>query len=193
LGVTNVEFATGDAYALDFPDGNFDVVHAHQTLQHLADPVRALREMCRVAKPGGVVAARDADYGGMTWFPLLPGLSRWMDLYQAVHRSNGGEPDAGRHLRSWALQAGFGDVACTASMWSYGSDEERRWWGGMWADRVTQSSFAAQAVALGVIDQTGLDALAATWRDWSMASDGWFGIPSTEILFRKPSEQHPLR
>lgn len=48
---TNLGFATGDVYALDYPDGSFDVVHAHQVLQHLGDPVRALREMRRVIDP----------------------------------------------------------------------------------------------------------------------------------------------
>ena len=38
-GVDNVEFLVGDAYALPFADGSFDVVHAHQVLQHLGDPV----------------------------------------------------------------------------------------------------------------------------------------------------------
>src|SRR5262249_1021619 len=51
---TDVEFRIGDAYALDFPDATFDVVHAHQVLQHLTDPVAALREMSRVCRPGGV-------------------------------------------------------------------------------------------------------------------------------------------
>ena len=40
-----VEFAVGDLYSLDTGDETFDVVHAHQVLQHLADPVGALREM----------------------------------------------------------------------------------------------------------------------------------------------------
>src|ERR1700749_4983282 len=42
-----IEFAVADVHALDFPDDTFDVVHAHQVLQHLTDPVRALREMPR--------------------------------------------------------------------------------------------------------------------------------------------------
>src|SRR6476469_8747699 len=69
LGVTNVELAVGDAYALDLPDGSVDVVHAHQVLQHLSDPVAALVEMRRVCTVGGIVAVRDADYAAMTWHP----------------------------------------------------------------------------------------------------------------------------
>src|SRR3984957_6621919 len=75
-GVANhVEFAVGDVHALHFPDDTFDVVHAHQVLQHVADPVQALRELRRVCVPDGIVAARDADYAGFTWFPLLPTLA----------------------------------------------------------------------------------------------------------------------
>ena len=49
----NVGFTVGDVYQLDFPDDSFDIVHAHQVLQHLTDPVAALREMRRVCRPGG--------------------------------------------------------------------------------------------------------------------------------------------
>ncbi|MGZ8753455.1 MAG: class I SAM-dependent methyltransferase, partial [Acidimicrobiia bacterium] len=56
--VGDVTFAVGDVYALDFDDATFDVVHAHQVLQHLTDPVAALREMRRVCAPSGVVAVR---------------------------------------------------------------------------------------------------------------------------------------
>lgn len=186
LGLTNVEFAVGDAYALDAAANTFDVVHAHQTLQHVARPVAVLGEMYRVAKPGGVVAARDADYGAMFWTPASARLDEWMATYQAVHRSNGGDPDAGRSMRAWALAAGFTDVACTGSMWTYGTDDERAWWGGMWADRVLQSAFGPQAVALGITDQAGLERIADAWREWIATPTAWFGIPHGEILARKP-------
>src|SRR5690606_8133517 len=102
-GLTNTGFTTGDVHALDFPDGTFSVVHAHQVLQHVGDPVRALREMRRVTGPGGFVAVRDSDYAAMTWYPGSSGMDRWLDLYRRVARANGGEPDAGRRLKSWAL------------------------------------------------------------------------------------------
>src|ERR1022692_1346263 len=109
LGQSNVSFGVGDAYHLAFDDGVFDVVHAHQVLQHLSDPVAALVEMRRVCRPGGVVAARDGDYGGMFWFPEDPELSQWQDLYQRVARALAGEPDAGRRMLSWARAAGFAE------------------------------------------------------------------------------------
>ncbi|MGO2113140.1 MAG: methyltransferase domain-containing protein, partial [Pseudoclavibacter sp.] len=90
-GDDRTRFEVGDVYALQYPDASFDVVHAHQVLQHLGDPVAALREMSRVAKPGGIVAARDADYATMAWYPRLPQLDRWMELYQLLARANGGE------------------------------------------------------------------------------------------------------
>ena len=71
--VTNVTLQLGDVYDLEFDDGTFDVVHAHQVLQHLGDPVAALREMGRLCTPDGLVAIRDADYATMTWFPESPG------------------------------------------------------------------------------------------------------------------------
>jgi ubiquinone/menaquinone biosynthesis C-methylase UbiE len=66
-----VDFVTGDVHSLDFPDDTFDAVHAHQVLQHVGDPVRALSEMRRVCKPGGYVAARDSDYSAFFWFPEI--------------------------------------------------------------------------------------------------------------------------
>ncbi len=129
-GTKNIDFSIEDVHGLSFPDGAFDVVHAHQVLQHVADPVQALREMRRVTRPGGVVAARDADYAGFIWFPLLPELDDWVRLYRDAARANGGEPDAGRRLLSWAKAAGFEDVTATASTWCYATPEERAWWGG---------------------------------------------------------------
>lgn len=54
--VENVRFQVGNVMdKLDFEDGSFDVVHAHQVLQHVPDPVHALKEMRRVCAAGGIV------------------------------------------------------------------------------------------------------------------------------------------
>jgi len=178
----NLTFEVGDVFHLGFPDGSFDVVHAHQVLQHLADPVGALSEMRRVCRAGGIVAARDADYGAMFWHPSEPGLAEWQALYRGVSRSVGGEPDAGRHLRSWAIRAGFTRIETSASAWCYASDEERAWWGGLWSERVTSSRFAEQARRASLATSTDLERLAQAWRNWARARDGCFVIPHTEVL-----------
>jgi ubiquinone/menaquinone biosynthesis C-methylase UbiE len=177
-----VEFRVGNAYAIDEPDGSFDVVHAHQVLQHLAEPVTALAEMRRVCRPKGVVAARDSDYGAFAWWPESSGLERWLDLYRRLARANGGEPDAGRRLLSWARQAGFRTVEPSASVWCFATPEDRSWWGGLWADRVTESAFADQARASGLASEDELAALADAWREWAAAPDGWIAVPHGEVV-----------
>lgn len=180
----DIEFVVGDVHAMTFPDATFDVVHAHQVLQHVADPVGALREMRRVTKPGGLVAVRDSDYAAKAWYPRLPELDQWMRLYQQCARANGGEPDAGRHLLSWALRAGFTDVTASASTWCFATPEDRSWWGGMWADRIVDSALARQAVDSGFATTDELRAISAAWRTWAAAEDGWIALLHGEILAR---------
>src|SRR6185437_3835756 len=171
---TNLDFVTGDVYALDYPDDTFDVVHAHQVLQHLGDPVRALREMRRVTKPGGLIAARDVDYGGMSWYPDSRVLDEWLQLYLAVARGNGGDPRAGRRLHVWARQAGCTDVTCSSSNWTYATEAERAWWGGLWADRTVKSAYATNAIAGGYATAEDLERIAEGWRAWAADEDGWW-------------------
>jgi len=183
-GLETVDFAVGDVHALDFADDSFDIVHAHQVLQHLGDPVAALREMRRVTKPGGLVAVRDSDYAAFTWFPQLPELDEWLALYQRVARGNGGEPDAGRRLLSWAHAAGFTDVTATSSTWCFATGEDRAWWGGLWADRILVSDLAGTALATGAATTADLRRISDGWRAWAAEDDGWLSVLHGELLCR---------
>ena len=181
-GGPEVDYLVGDVHALDLPDDCFDVVHAHQVLQHVADPVQALREMVRVCRPGGVVAVRDGDYGAFAWFPASPGLDRWLELYRAAARATGGEPDAGRRLLGWAHAAGCRRVTASSSTWCYADPESRTAWGEGWADRILHSAVATQLLASGLADADELAAISAAWRDWSAQDDGWFSLLHGELL-----------
>lgn len=181
----SLTFEQADVMALPYPDASFDVVHAHQVLQHLPDPVGALREMRRVTRPGGLVAVRDVDYATMTWAPESEGLTDWRELYYEVARADGGEPDAGRRLVGWALAAGFApqDLHPSATAWSYAFGE-RRWWGRAWAERTTGSSFADHARAHGLADDVALEQISEAWRAWAEEPDGWFAMLHGELLAR---------
>jgi SAM-dependent methyltransferase len=183
-GLSTVDFAVGDAQALDFPDDSFDVVHAHQVLQHLGDPVAALREMRRVTRPGEIIAVRDSDYAAFAWFPRLPELDEWMALYQQVARANGGEPDAGRRLMAWAHAAGLSEVTATSSTWCFADQPDRDWWGGMWADRILESEMARTALNTGAATEADLQRISAAWQRWAADPDGWISLLHGEILCR---------
>ncbi len=180
----NTTFAVGDVYALTYGEDSFDVVHAHQVLQHLTDPVRALREMRRVLKPTGVVAARDSDYSIFAWAPDDASLLRWQSLYRSIARRNHAEPDAGRYLLTWAHEAGFRDVRYTTSNWTFADDESRDWWGNLWADRMQQSTTAHQAVEYGLATEAELAEIATAFREWAGKPDGIFITVHGEILAR---------
>ncbi|MEU6135811.1 class I SAM-dependent methyltransferase [Nocardioides sp. NPDC047086] len=183
-GVTNVDFRVEDVHALSIEDAAYDIVHAHQVLQHVLDPVQALREMRRVAKPGGIVAVRDSDYAAFVWWPESAELTEWLRLYRRAARANGGEPDAGRRLVSWARAAGFDDIQATSSTWCFSAPEDRAWWGGLWADRFTDSAVARQLVDSGDATTADLARVADGWRSWAEAEDGWFSVLHGEILAR---------
>ena len=178
----NVTFTTGDVYGLEFPDATFDVVHAHQVLQHLTRPVDALREMRRVLRPGGILAVRDSDYAGFVWAPDDPLLDRWLELYHQITRRNGAEANAGRYLLGWVRAAGFRDVQASSSTWTLADPDGREWWGNVWADRVERSAFAEQAMAYELSNRDELAAIAAAWRNWSAQPDGFFAVLHAEVL-----------
>jgi ubiquinone/menaquinone biosynthesis C-methylase UbiE len=181
----NLQFSVDNVYDLSFGDESFDVVYAHQVLQHLSDPVSALVEMRRVLVNGGVLGVRDADYGGFVWSPEDPRLEAWMDLYQRVTRANGALANAGRHLAAWVHEAGFSDAAVASSNWTFHSAEERAWWGGLWADRVRHSDFAHQALAYGLADEHELAAMASAFLQWASDEDGVFVVLHVEVLARR--------
>jgi len=72
-GSAGVRFVEGDAQALPLPDASVDVALMALVLFFLPDPAQGLREMVRVVRPGGTVAAYHWDMAG-GGFPLQPVL-----------------------------------------------------------------------------------------------------------------------
>ncbi|KAF9363556.1 hypothetical protein BGX34_003847 [Mortierella sp. NVP85] len=182
-GVTNVEFQVGDIHALDFPDNTFDVVHVHQVLQHIADPVQALREMKRVAKPGGIVAARES--GEASWYPELPGLQACRDLAETMVRLKGGNPNPGKKIHVWAKEAGFNrsNITCSSGVWCFSTPEEREYWGESMVK--VSLGFGTEAVEMNLVSQDELKEITDAWKDWIKNDDGLFCYYHGEIICRK--------
>lgn len=183
--VKNVSFQQMDGNQLPFEDGTFDIVYSHQTLQHVGNPVDMLKEMRRVAKPGGFVAARDADYKSFAWFPEHHGLDQWMSVYQKLTKANGAQPNAGRYLPGWARDAGFAseDVQFSWSVWNY-QGEQGKVFGASWVDRALHSSYATGAKQHRFASDEDLVAISKAWDEWSRTDDRFIVIPNGEILCR---------
>jgi SAM-dependent methyltransferase len=181
-GVTNLRFEVGDLFALGYEDASFDVVHAHQVLQHLVDPGAAVVELRRLLGDGGLLAVRDSDYSAFVWAPADPVLDRWRQLYLAVTGRNGHDARIGPSLLGLAHAAGFTEVHVSSSSWTFADPESRQWWGGLWADRVRFSRFAEQAVAYQLSDPGELEVIAQAFLNWAASPDGVFVVPSVEIL-----------
>ena len=169
----DAEILQADAYALPFAEGEFDVAHAHQVLQHVADPVGVLREMRRVARRnGGIVAVREVDYESWFWHPAEPRMDRWKDVYRAVCRRNGADPDAGRKLAAWFAQAGFerDAVSFSGHVCLYTRDRAAAW-AETWAKRTAETKLADQAISYGLASRAEIDDMARGWRAWGAHPD----------------------
>lgn len=186
-GLSNVTFEVLDANRLPYADDTFDVVTCHQVLQHVSDPVGILREMRRVVKKGGgIVAAREADYRTFAWYPEPRELSRWAELYQAVAKANGGEPNAGRYCHVWAREAGFTGDEIDASWdhWRY-SGERVKQFSESWAGRILQPGFLGTAVKNGFATEEEIRGISDQFKSWGVHEDAFFAIPHGQILCRK--------
>lgn len=193
-GVSNVTFLVGDVMELgDAFDGfevvgtegvRFDVVHCHQVLQHLGQPLEAFKAMKAVLKPTGVLSCRETLTSTWAWWPEDPKLYEFRKLWGDVAKSLGCDPMAGARLVSYAMAAGFKreQIQATTSAWCYSTPEEREWWGSLWAERMFKSDFHGNAKKAGLATDAELEGYAEAWKKWAAAEDGWFTMVHGEVL-----------
>jgi ubiquinone/menaquinone biosynthesis C-methylase UbiE len=168
-GVANVRFEVADAYEMPFADGTFDAVLEHRVLMHLSDPVRGLREVRRVLRPGGVVGLRDVDVATAVRWPTTPEFERFHDLRMRAFGLQGIDGRVGRRHRQLLLEAGFERAETRTVTEGGGTPETVREHARFLLN--TFEGIGRVALQQRWADQAALDEIAADIRRWSERPD----------------------
>ena len=180
-GATNVELVKGNAMDLNqFQDESFDVVHAHQVILHLPDPVKALREMHRVLRPGGLLASRDS--AEVKWYPMSKGLELSRQIAAKLITSGGGNMEGGMYTHAWAHEAGFewGKIEHSAAGWTMATREEVKVFAFEAARQMSQA-----ALKTGFANEEEVAMMDEDWGKWAERDDSWIAAVDGQILCKK--------
>ena len=175
--VANVHFEVGNIYSLPFPDASFDAAFAHTVLEHLSDPLRALQEMRRVLKPGGVIGIKDPDYATLLHEPSSPLTEEAIALYRRVSVQNGASPYYARRQRRLLREAGFVRTAGFAYAVGGGNEEmSPMMFNNTLKGWFRDPAFVGTALAQGWADQAKLDAMFQALEAAFTGPDAFFAL-----------------
>ncbi len=175
------EFVQGSAYELPFENDSFDACRCERVLQHLDEPLAAIREMMRVVRPGGRVLLLDPDFGSGVLDTSHPEIHERMRLFgQKWRETQPGSGWRGRQLWGLAHQAGLEAVeieGLTITITSYRAANAL-------AGLETRT---AGAVKAGVVSQEEADMYLEDLRDRDAANRFFTGITGFQVVGTAPS------
>ena len=166
-----VTFRHGDVCELPFPDASFDAIFSSAVLQHLAEPLDALREARRVARPGAVIGVADADWGGFLLAPHDPVLLASFSLMEKLRT---GSPRVGRDLRGLLAEAGFVRTQASARTVAHGTADEVRGFAAFNAAWFANPAISEPVVRQGWADAEQLATYERAWLDWGEQPGAFF-------------------
>ncbi len=168
----NVRFVRGDAYATGLPDGAFDLVHMRFLASTAGMPDRLVAEACRLTRPGGLVAAQEADFSTLRCFPPDPAWTTLVTAYRACFPFTADDPEAHRVYRLMRA-AGLEAVGYRPVLVGVRS-------GDAWQDYLpsTVESLRPSILERGLLPEAGLDAALTACRAHLAEPDTVFTAPT---------------
>ncbi|MEW5913411.1 MAG: methyltransferase domain-containing protein [Thermodesulfobacteriota bacterium] len=126
-GRGNVTIIRTDVLSNDLPADSFDLTYCRYLLEHLADPVTAVKEMARVTRPGGRIVAQENDLHNVLYHPEIEGLDQVMRQFCRLQVKLGGAPYIGRELFGIFKTAGVAQIELSYAPEIYTEDEPEKY------------------------------------------------------------------
>jgi ubiquinone/menaquinone biosynthesis C-methylase UbiE len=114
--INNVTLRQADIFHLPFPPESFDHVFVCFVLEHLAQPVEALRALKYVLKPGGTITVIEGDHGSTYFYPDSVYARRAVRCQVELQARAGANALIGRELYPLLREAGYGEVHVSPRM-----------------------------------------------------------------------------
>ena len=114
--INNVTLRQADIFHLPFPPESFDHVFLCFVLEHLAQPVEALRALKHVLKPGGTITVIEGDHGSTYFYPDSDYARRAVRCQVELQARAGGNALIGRALYPLLREAGYGEIHVSPRM-----------------------------------------------------------------------------
>jgi trans-aconitate methyltransferase len=115
-GLTNVTFEQGDLFHLPHEPNSFDHVFLCFVLEHLAQPVEALRTLKSLLKPKGTITVIEGDHGSAYFHPDSEAARAAIQCQVALQHRAGGDAMIGRKLYPLLCRAGYTAVQISPRM-----------------------------------------------------------------------------
>lgn len=178
--VSNVDFKVIDATELPFDDSQFDAVFTSAMLEHIPECDRAVDELIRVLRPGGVIGMRGGYVPGVLSGPDVVATNRFRDILTWVWKSRGGDPEFG--LKQAGMLSDRGMENIEQSAWY----ETRTDGTTNAAARVREESYVKSVTDLGVATQSELEELADAMDKNSKSPLAFTHVSWINVTARKP-------
>ena len=134
-------------------------------------------------RPGGVVGVKEFDHGGDLIHPYDPPLQKFYALYRRLRKENGHEPDGGRKIGVFLIDAGFREVQMSACYESLAVRGVARAFIGVlseqWGDAFRSCGWATPET---------IEEMAESWRRFARTPGAFYAGAWCEALARKSRE-----
>ena len=185
-GLDNLSFRVGNILDLPFEDNTFDAVLSCAVTEHLSEPVKAMAELGRVAKQGGIVGITRTDWAANMIAPPCPAVDRFFELFESGFNMQGGTMNGGRNLPRMLGEAGLtvGGDALVAMNGSYTPGTGNPMVAG-WAEWIENLPLFDRVIEEGLTTRDELDAMCAEMREWAAQPGTLAATGGCRVVARK--------